>query len=406
MDSSARGVLAVRQFSLLSDPKSESQNRTEKGFQMPLTHLGCPSCGGTLSLAEGQRVVSCRYCGGESLIQIPGAIPRYAVALGIDREAARGTAQQFLTGPALPRSLRERGRIQDVGLCYVPFYEFTGTRLGTFLLREDVKAPPPPVEEGGQDREFQRWLLTPHPPKEDTRVLQQEYVRIGPAFDLPELGVDRIPLQEMRRGAAAVTLEPYDPVALQSRAVVFAPTKPPARFADESQFRIRVRSDRTGVVEQRLKILYYPVWQARYRHSGRPYEIAIDGVTGAVLCARAPVEVRLAAAMAVAALGLAALSFGRLQRHFNLGGAAGGGSIGSAFPAAGGMLGLLAGGTVAFLLAIIAWLTFRRPGEMVLVGGTYRPLLGISEGMGALEGIRARMAEWLLGLGKPPGGRG
>ncbi len=372
---------------------------------MPLTHLGCPSCGGTLSLAEGQRVVSCRYCGGESLVQIPGAIPRYAVALGIDREAARGTAQQFLTGPALPRSLRERGRIQDVGLCYVPFYEFTGTRLGTFLLREDLKPPPPPVGEDRDDREFQRWLLTPQPPKEDTRVLQQEYVRIGPAFDLPELGVDRIALQEMRRGTTAVSLEPYDPVALQSRAVVFAPTKPPARFADESQLRIRVRSDRTGVVEQRLKILYYPVWQARYRHNGRPFEIAIDGVTGAVLCARAPVEIRLAAAMAVAALGLAALCFGRLQRQFDLSGVAGGSSIASTFLAGGSILGLLAGGTAAFLLAVIAWLTFRRPGEMALAGGTDKPVLGIAEGMGALKGIRARLTEWLLGLGGPSGGR-
>ncbi|MBI4574600.1 MAG: hypothetical protein HY713_15085 [candidate division NC10 bacterium] len=373
---------------------------------MPLTHLGCPSCGGTLSLAEGQRVVSCRYCGGESLVQIPGAVPRYAVALGINREAARAAAQQFLTGPALPRALRERGRIQDVRLCYVPFYEFTGTRLGAFLLRADMKAPPPPVEDGGQDREFQRWLLALHPPKEDTRVIQQEYVRIGPACDLPELGVDRIRLQEMRRGATSVTLEPYDPVALQSHAVVLAPTKPPARFADESQFRIRVRSDRTGVVEQRLKILYYPVWQARYRHNGRPYEIAIDGVTGAVLCARAPVEIRQAAAMAMAALAVAALCFGRLQRQFDASGVAGGSSIASVFQAAGSILGLVLGGTVALLLAVIAWVTFRRPGEMFLGEGTDKPVLGIAGGMGALEGIRTRLTEWLLGLGKLPPGQG
>jgi hypothetical protein len=272
------------------------------------------------------------------------------------------------------------------------------------MLREDRKAPPPPVEDGGQDREFQRWLLTPHPPTEDTRVIQQEYVRIGP--DLPELGVDGIRLQEMRRGATSVTLDPYDPVALQGHAVVFAPTKPPARFADEAQFRIRVRSDRTGVVEQRLKLLYYPVWQARYRHNGRPYEIAIDGVTGTVLSARGPVEIRQAAAAAMTALAFAALCFGRLQRQFDVIGVGGGRSIAAVLEAAGSVLGLLLSGTVALLLAVIAWLTFRRPGEVLLVGGTEKPVLGIAGGMGALEGIRTRVAEWLLGLGKLPGGRG
>ncbi len=373
---------------------------------MAVTHLACPSCGGTLSLAEGQRIVSCRYCGGESLVQIPGAVPRYAVGLAVSREAARAAAQQFLAGPALPRVLRERGRIQDLGLCYLPFYEFTGTRLGTFLLREDLKAPPPPVEEEGQDQEFQRWLLTPRTPKEDTRVIQQEYVRIGPACDLPELGVDRIRLQEMRRGATSVTLEPYDPVALQSRAVVFAPTMPPGRFADESQFRIRVHTDHTGVVERRLKILYYPVWQARYRHNGRPYEIAVDGVTGTVLCARAPAEIRQAAAVAMAALALAALCFGRLQRLFGVSGVAGSGSIASAFQAAGSVVGLLLGGTAALLLAVIAWIIFRRPGEILLLQSGDMPFLGIAGGMGGLEGIRTRLAEWLLGLGKLPQGRG
>ncbi len=372
---------------------------------MSLTHLGCPSCGGTLSLADGQRLVGCRYCGGESLVQIPGAIPRYAVASGIAREAARAAAQQFLTGPALPRALRERGRVQDVSLCYVPFYEFTGTRLGTFLLREDKMAPSPNVEDGGQDQEFRRWLLTPPVPKEGTRVIQQEYVRIGPACDLPELGVEQIRLQDMRRGAISVALEPYDPVALQSRAVVFAPTKPTSRFADESQLRIKVRGDRTGVVEQRLKILYYPVWQARFRHNGCPYEIAVDGVTGTVLCARAPVEIRQAATLAMGGLALAALCFGRLQRQFDVSGVATGRPIVSVLEATGSFLGLLLGGTAAFLLAWIAWITFRRPGEILLGEGSDTPILGISGGTGALAGIRSRFAEWLLGLGRMRQGR-
>jgi hypothetical protein len=368
---------------------------------MGLTHLGCPSCGGTLSLAEGQRVVTCRYCGGESLALIPDSVPRYVVALGISREAAQAAAQKFLAHPTLSQSLR--GRIQEISLCYVPFYEFTGTRLGTFLLKETVKAPP--TEDGEQGQDFQRWLLAPHAEKEDTRVIQQEYVRIGPGCDLPELGVDRIPLESMRRGAAPVALEPYDLVALQSRATVFAPTKPPARFADDSQRRIKVRGDRTGVVEQRLKILYYPVWQVRYRHAGRPYEIAVDGMTGKVLRARAPVEIRQAAAVAMGALALAAFCFGRPARQLIGSGLAAGDGHGWVIGALGTLLAMGLGGAVALLLAWIGWETFRQGAEVLFDEETSQLIMEGNWRAGPLGEMSAKLAGWLLGPGSGPRGR-
>ena len=373
---------------------------------MALIHLGCPSCGGTLSLGEGQRVVSCRYCGAESLVLIPGAIPRYVVALGIDREAARTAAQRFLTKSALPRALREHGRIQDIWLCYVPFYEFTGTRLGTFFLRETVK-PPVPLRETEEDgQEFQRWLMQPPTVKEDTRVIQQEFVRIRPACDLPELGVGHIRLEEMRRGPSPVLLEPYDVVTLQSRAVVFAPTQAPGRFAEDSQRRIRVRGDRTGVVEHRLKILYYPVWQARYRHVGRPYNIALDGVAGSVLAARSPVEIRRAAAVALAALALAALGIGRPVRQFLQEGLPVQDTPGAVVGSLGSLLALVLGGLVALFVAWVGWTTFRRGGEMTLEGAVADPGPGTGAVAEGIEGIRASMAKWFLGIRPGSSGRG
>ena len=369
---------------------------------MPLTHLGCPSCGGTLSLAEGQRVVSCRYCGGESLALIPNTVPRYVVAFGISREEGQAAAQRFLDRPALSRTLR--GRIQEISLCYIPFYEFTGTRLGTFLLKDTVKQPPP-SEDSEQSQDFERWLLSPRTEKEDTRVIQQEYVRIGPGCDLPELGVDRIPLEVMRRGATPAALEPYDLVALQSRATVFVPTKPPAGFADDAQRRVKVRGDRTGVVEQRLKILYYPVWLARYRHAGRPYEIAVDGVSGKILRARAPVQIRLAAAVAIGALAVAALCFGRPVRQLIGAGFAAGSTYGWIIGLLGTLVALGLGGAVALLLAWVGWDTFRQGADALFDEETSQPIMEGNWGAGPLGGMSAKLAECLLTLGPSPRGR-
>jgi DNA-directed RNA polymerase subunit RPC12/RpoP len=373
---------------------------------MGLIHLGCPSCGGTLSLAEGQRLVTCQYCGGESLALIPGTVPRHVVAMGISREAALAAAQKVLARPGLPRALRESGRIQEVSLCYVPFYEFTGARLGTFLLKDGVQVAPVPAEEGGQGPDFQFWVQAPLMQKEDTRVIQQEVVRVGPACDTADLGVDAIHLENMRRGPSPVALEPYDVVTLQSRATVLAPTKPPARFIDDSQMRIKVQGDRTGVMEQRLKLLYYPVWQARYRHVGRPYEIAVDGVTGRVLRARVPVEIRQAGGIAIGALALAAFGFGRPARQLLQAGLPVGNLPGWLIGALGSLVVLALGGAMALFLSWVAWVTFRQGGEALLDEEAGRPLIEGDWGPGPLGQMRAKLAEWALGSGMGSGGRG
>jgi len=334
-----------------------------------LTHVGCPSCGGTLSLAEGQRLVTCRYCGGRHLALIPDAVPRYAVHVAVAAEEARRIAQDFLRRPGRPRAVRERGRIQDVRLSYVPFYEVGGTRIGTFLLRESGKPRPPTLDDPDDERDFEQWLLQPSMETQGTRVIEQDYLRVGPACDLPELGVDRIPLEQLRRAATPVALEGYDLVELQKRAVVFAPTKPPNRLVDERERRIAVRGDRTGMVERRVRLVYYPVWQARYEYRGRPFEVAVDGVQGTILRANAPREFRRAALLAVILLAVGAFCFGRpAGALFSSARAA---TPGEGWLAAvlGAVAGLVLGGGLALFLAWLAWTAFRHTDDVVLMDG-------------------------------------
>jgi len=337
---------------------------------MGFTHLECPSCGGALSLSEGERIVPCRYCGGKHLVLVPGAVPRYVVSLGVSQDEARATAQAALQRPGVPRLLREHARFQDVLLCYVPFYECTAVRLGTFFMKERIKEPGPVTDERPDDGAIQQWLERPPVEKEDTKVIEQDAVLVGPACDLPELGADRIQLAELRRGATKVALEAFDPVALQSRAVVFGPTKPPERFTKEATWRIRTRGDQTTYTEQRVKVLFYPVWQARYRHRGRLYEIAVDGVTGALLRGHAPLEAEGAAALAVSGLALAAFCIGRVARlaltvHWPL---AGQGTAAAGDP--GSMLILGLGTVIGCVLAWLGWTRIQQRGEQLLESET------------------------------------
>ena len=347
-------------------------------------------------------MVTCRYCGGKSLALIPDAVPRYTVRLGVSREQALEAATQCLRRAGLPQALREGGRIQEAALCYVPFYEAGGTRLGRFLLRQQEK-PPAPVTEGKDEQvDFDRWRL--HAPKEtqDTRVVRQDYIHIGPACDLPELGVDRIRLEELRRGAAPLALEDFDLVDLQRGAVVFSPVKPPAMLVEEVERRIPVPGDRTTIVERRITLLYYPIWQARYTYRGRSYDVAIDGVQGTVLRARAPREFGRAAALAVAMLAVSAFCFGRPARALFMGGLAIGKPAGVVIGALGALVGLAVGGAAASFLAWGAWTMFRRHDDVLMVEGAEAQQLPGNMEVGAFQRIRTGLIERLLLPGKRP----
>jgi hypothetical protein len=294
---------------------------------------------------------------------IPDAVPRSVVAAQIDMAAARATAQEVLSRPALPAALRTQGRILEMVQCYVPFYELSGTRIGSFHLQEPEKRPIPQTGDGTSEENFQRWLLAQPAMQDETRVIEQSYARISQACDLPELGVESIPLQKLRQGATPLAFEAYDLVALQRRGVVFTPTRTPERFAEDAQWRVRVHGDKTNLVERRLRIIYYPVWQARYQYRGRPYEIAVDGVTGSVLRARVPADARRAAAGGLMVLAVCAFGFGRLARRLLLSGSTLGKSAGWIFGASGGVLAFVGGGAVALLLAWIVWSALHDPGD-------------------------------------------
>jgi hypothetical protein len=325
------------------------------------------------------------------LVDVPGAVPRYAVAVGVSRESARAAAQGFLQHPILPRALQGTRARLELALCYVPFYEFSAFRLGTVLLKETVK-PPAPLGFTDPPEALDRWLLEPPIAREDTRVVETTVLRIGSACRLPELGVERVPLERLRRGKTPVALEPFDLGILQRRAVVFTPTEPPHSFRDDVEWRILVHSDRTGLVAQRLKLLYYPIWRARYLYAGRPYQVAVDGVTGGILAAQAPADLSVGIAAAIGVLAAAAFCVGRATA-----------GVLQSLSRAPADLGVWLSPpllVLGCLLGMVGWVAlgaFRRGAEFVLAGTEGGPRVEIDASGGVLDGIRRAMAE---GLGR------
>lgn len=359
---------------------------------MSLTHLGCPSCGGTVALAEGQRLVGCRYCGREALALIPRAVSRYVVALGVDRAGASAALRAGLSGPALPPRIRAGAMSVEWTLCYVPFYELTGTRVGTFLQRELVESRPPEADEQEIDVQIAGWTAR-RVQRTDTRVLEKDFLRIQAACDLPDLGLDRVGLADLRKERGGIRLEPYDLVALQSQAVVFAPGRPPEPA--EAQ---RAGDEAIRVIEEQVKILYYPVWHGRYAHGGRLYTGAVDGVMGAVLAARAPLHRGRAAWLFSAALAGGALAWSRALHPVlaALRRGAPGVTLDGALRAAV----LLAVGVLAVVAAGRLWRMLRGGGELEWTGEAGLAVRGADAPDGALAKLLGALV-----TGGAPGGR-
>jgi hypothetical protein len=257
----------------------------------------------------------------------------------------------------------------------VPFYELEARVLGRFKMRTGTRK-----ERGGrvvQGPDGETSYLGPDDAPitaeqyykgsditaYDTRVRMHEFYRSGPATRLEGWGLDAVDVRALRDAAGA--LERFDPVQVQSRAVVFSPDRSREAFQKdaEASFDTSVADWEIDLGERRLQMLYAPIWRARFRCEERAYTVHIEAVTGGILRGTAPqAHARGTLAMLLVA-GYLALPVSKVLKNLDYLGdvmAVFGGSVGSIafflFP----ILGL-------FPLAY-AWSEFRYRGEVVFRG--------------------------------------
>jgi hypothetical protein len=112
------------------------------------------------------------------------------------------------------------------------------------------------------------------------------------AADVSEFGVHQV-------SAAKSDLEPYDSDTLHTEGMVFEPveSRDEALTEARSHFLYRGRAkkqlrqkffEKFHFLREKLSLVYYPLWVARYEYRGRNYQVVVDGVNGKVLYGKAP----------------------------------------------------------------------------------------------------------------------
>jgi len=252
--------------------------------------LTCPECNGIVPVQEGQRLVTCPYCGLRSLIQGEQGTRRWQVSRRVERDNARGSVTNFFSGVKKARDLKKQAEIQDMFLVYLPYWR----------VRADVAG----------------WLFgRVRKDKDETKPIEvqvfEEMLWTDAALDVSEYGVHQV-------GIAQNQLEPYQKEALHAEALVFEPTESHTDALDEAHdhFIYRGRSkkkldstyfEKFHFLHEQLAIVYYPLWVARYSYRQRHYQVVVDGVRDEVLYGKAPGNIFYRAAALIA--GLAAGNF-------------------------------------------------------------------------------------------------
>ncbi len=218
--------------------------------------------------------MNCHYCGGVSLVDAEGYLPCYFISPGIKVSGARRKIGKVLTDPDAPENLIREARFQGANLYFVPFYELSGRRVGTFSMKT-------------------RDERHPAKRKADTRVIMNDFLKSVPAVNIPEWGIDGVDFDHIRSKRQGL-LHPFQRSKMEFFGRVFDPKISENAVIQQSMMTVETRDndDKTHLAELRNKLIYYPLWRVRYTYKGRAYGSTLDGVTGGVLAARVPMAER------------------------------------------------------------------------------------------------------------------
>lgn len=366
-----------------------------------ITHINCPSCGGTLGAPTGSRIVDCNYCGQASLVDVRDYQPSYFIAPRVREKDIRRATGRMLTDPSAPERLVREARYLSGSLYFVPFYEISGRRVGTFTTSTRKDRRVDKFSQIGTNlyvqsiftdlRATDEYYKTS--PKVDTRVIMNDLQRTVPAIDIPGWGLDQVEIETVRSKSDGV-LKPFQRDRMESFGRIFNPRVSEERVIEQT---LRLAAtleakDNTRPAELRNKLIYYPLWRVRYTYKGRAYGATLDGVTGRILAARLPLSEQGRIVWMLITSGMAAFFGAKLvQLFFYL-------SRGLKFEEAMGALvqiGIWFSPILVFLLALMfmvmafGWDKFRYSSELEIRGNDRRTIMINRPAKTALDRISA-----------------
>ncbi len=108
--------------------ESSPDGHWAEGEDSDLAVYACRSCGGEIVGDANTAATACPFCGNPVVItgNLSGTLrPDYVIPFKLDKDAAKAALIRHLSGkPLLPKSFKEKNRIEEIKGVYVPFWLF------------------------------------------------------------------------------------------------------------------------------------------------------------------------------------------------------------------------------------------------------------------------------------------
>ena len=233
--------------------------------------LTCPACAHTVPVPEGARLVTCPSCQQRLFVQGDRGVRRWQLRRVVTRDQAQQTVTGFFNGMNKAGDLKRKAEIKELFLVYLPFWRVmasvAGWRLGR-VRRDKDSTKPVEVE------------------------ILEEMQWNDAAVDVSEFGVNHVPI-------VGKNFEPFDQDRLSGEGMIFEATESPTDAAAEAAtYFLQVARDKKSLsttylekfhlLRQKISLVYYPLWVARYQYRNRNYQVVVDGVNNKILYGKAP----------------------------------------------------------------------------------------------------------------------
>ncbi|MDD1747324.1 MAG: hypothetical protein LUQ16_06150 [Methanomassiliicoccales archaeon] len=237
--------------------------------------MNCPSCGGALSIEEGESVVNCRYCDSMLFIEGDKGVQTVAFKNKMDPQRVMQAAEAWWGKGWKARDLKKFGKVTELYPIYLPFWSTTTKVAGWVCGYEERRHS----DSKGNTR-------TERVPKEVMVLQDVRYSQI--ACDPGDLGIHSLRNFSGERSLEDFNMIPtFETTSSVDEAVKLAEAEALAN-ARRSSGVPHITFERIYAIPGKMSVLYYPIWVVRYSYRDRMYVVTVDGVTGQVLSGRAP----------------------------------------------------------------------------------------------------------------------
>jgi len=237
--------------------------------------LTCPSCGGTISISEGEESVNCQYC--DSTLHVAGdqGVTTISMRNMVTEDKAMDVTRKWWKKGLKARDLDKVGKIEEMYPIYLPFWNI-GTRVAGWVCGYNERQVTDSKGRTHTERDY----------KEEMVLQDHRFIEI--ACDPGDLGIARLDYIAGESIIQDTDMIPcFKSTTSRDDAIIRAKNKA-LSDGERSAHVEHVTFRKLHVLPRSMSLVNYPVWVVRYNYHDRSYMLTVDGVNGRAMSGRAP----------------------------------------------------------------------------------------------------------------------